>query len=395
MRNRIYPLFMPHAGCPFRCVYCNQHAVTKVSAGKPEGGLAGDIMGRMAQLAHNALQSGIPGELAFYGGTFTQLPDVLLETVLDSAANLVRQGAFTGIRFSTRPDAMSQRICSFLKNYPVQTVELGVQSFSDEVLRQTRRGYTADAVADAAGRVRESGWALGIQLMPGLPGDSKGRFLQSVAAAAAFKPRFMRFYPTLVLEGTELAQSLRDGSYRPISLKEAIDWCVSGWEILYGAGIPLARAGLHADPELERGGRIVAGPWHPAFGYLLRVQWWRRRVDERIAALACGADYGTGPDESSLADSSQAAGEIARMDEMARVDPIKPNPPTGGGVSLSYAIGGGRAGRRLEIRVPARQVSEAIGPKRINIRYWRKRWAIPEVRVIGDPELSLDDFCCR
>ena len=39
---------------------------------------------------------------------------------------------------------------------------------------------------------------------------------------------------------------------------------------LEAEGIPVIRMGLMSSPSLVKGGRIVAGPWHPAFGFLVR-----------------------------------------------------------------------------------------------------------------------------
>ncbi len=76
-------------------------------------------------------RSGRAGEIAFFGGTFSALPPALIESILAAAAILIRQGIFTGIRFSTRPDCLGDDVVDLLSKYPIRTVELGVQSLSD------------------------------------------------------------------------------------------------------------------------------------------------------------------------------------------------------------------------------------------------------------------------
>jgi len=217
-RKIIYPIFLPHAGCPFKCVYCNQNAVVgavpavdvpekdRTGAGGPSEETAVSAIRLHAEQAHS---SGRAGEVAFYGGTFTALPRETLVKILDCAAAFAAAGLFTGIRFSTRPDCLDEEICGLLSAYPVSTVELGVQSLSDAVLDASGRGYSAAQVPDAAARVREHGWSLGIQLMAGLPQDSRDRFLDSVARAISIGPDFVRIYPTLVLKDTRLARVLQ------------------------------------------------------------------------------------------------------------------------------------------------------------------------------------------
>ncbi|MFZ2447143.1 MAG: radical SAM protein [Syntrophobacteraceae bacterium] len=328
-KKTIYPVFLPHAGCPFQCVYCNQRAVVSSGPGRPDP--VAQTEARLAEYAQQVEASGRPGEIAFYGGTFTALPGGVLRAVLDSAASLVERGIFTGIRFSTRPDCLDEKVCALLARYPVSTVELGVQSLSDRVLEASGRGYAASAVFDSAARVRGRGWSLGIQLMAGLPEDSAETFLESVRRAIGIGPDFLRIYPTLVLEGTRLAIRFRSGTYRPLELDEAIEWVLPAYDMLLSAAIPVVRMGLHADPALDEPGVVLAGPHHPAFGYLVRCRWWRERVERELA---------------------------------------------------------GRQGERLLIRAAPNLVSDVVGPGRANIRHWESAGKLRGIKVIGDGGLS-------
>lgn len=343
-KRKIYPVFLPHAGCPFQCVYCNQHAVTASFSGQvpqPED-LVACFDWMFTPLLDQALAGAAPGEIAFYGGTFTALPVPTLKALLERVTPWVQEGVFTGIRFSTRPDCMSREVCALLEDYPVRTVELGVQSLSKVVLQESRRGYGVEVVERAAALVHDHGWQLGVQLMLGLPGDSRESFLASVAKAVEFRPHLMRLYPTLVLEGTLLAEWHRAGKFRPLTLDEAVEWCASAYDILLNARIPIARLGLHGDPELEKPGRILAGPYHPAFGYLVRVRRWRESIDRVL---------------------------------------------------------GGEAERRhaglLVLDVPKDQLSEVIGPGQSNLRHWREKYGLDRVRVNGSHSISANGFQCR
>lgn len=334
-RARIYPIFLPHAGCPFTCVYCNQYVVTACS--RPESGKESELpishfRCMLPRLIEDVERSSLPGEIAFYGGTFTALSRETLEEILGETKRHVDAGVFTGIRFSTRPDGITPEVCSFLSAYPVRTIELGVQSLSDYVLLESRRGYSAKAVSKAAALVHEHGWELGIQLMAGLPGDSCSRFMESVGRAIELGPAFVRIYPTLVLPKTLLAEWYKKGAHQPLSLEDAVSWCALAYDAFLRAGICVARMGLHADPELEKPGRVLAGPYHPAFGYLVRVEWWKLRVDEVL---------GRSPMPS-------------RREE-------------------------------LVVRVPERFISEALGPQRSNLAYWMNKWHPGRVRVQGMP----------
>jgi histone acetyltransferase (RNA polymerase elongator complex component) len=341
-KNIIYPIFLPHAGCPFQCVYCNQRAVTSVpSHAATPAGILSSFKEQFTRILGHARVKENPGELAFYGGTFTALPPEVIETILESVTPLVGRGVFSGIRFSTRPDGITQNICSLLKNYPVTTIELGVQSLADEVLILSRRGYCFETVENAVVLVHKHGWQLGLQLMMGLPGDSQTRFMDSVTKAVGFRPGFVRIYPTLVLAGTLLADWYRTGAFTPLSLDEAVSWCVPAYEVLFQEQIPIARLGLHPDPELQKPGTVLAGPYHPAFGYLVRVRWWRDRVDRCVLAHH-----------------------------------------------------GLIQGRELTLWVADRSLSEVVGPAKSNVKYWMEMWGLKGVNVEVKTSRASSLFDC-
>ncbi len=343
LENRIYPVFLPHAGCPYRCVYCNQQAVTgQNDCTGAEDDLTALFLRQYSALTESARRSGISGEIAFYGGTFTLLEQPILRRVLDCAANGVEAGTFTGIRFSTRPDALPPDILGLLSGYPVRTVELGVQSLSDRVLEASARGYSANVVEAAGREVRRRGWRLGIQLMPGLPEDDYPTFLESISGLVGIRPDFARLYPTLVLQNTQLADRYRMGDYHPLSLDEAIEWCASAYDVLTREQIPVIRMGLHSDPELEKPGTVLGGPYHPAFGYLVKARSWRRKVDGLLAAA-----------------------------------PLR-----------LYS------GKTLLLRVCERVRSELTGSGGENIAYWREKWGIERVKIACEKDRNADWIEC-
>jgi histone acetyltransferase (RNA polymerase elongator complex component) len=192
----------------------------------------------------------------------------LQEKYLSAAQRFIAEKRASGIRLSTRPDGMSEWVARFLKERGVRTVELGVQSLDDTVLKKSGRGHTAADAAQAAGIVKDAGLELGIQLMAGLPGDDKEKFLHTVSETVKLAPHFVRIYPALVVEGSGLADLWRRGEYRPLALDEAVELCSEALEVFGAAGIRVIRLGLQAGEELEK--TYLAGPYHPSFGHLVK-----------------------------------------------------------------------------------------------------------------------------
>ena len=273
-RRSIYPIFLPHAGCPHRCIFCAQ-VLTSSCVCLP------DHAATLETLLVSLPQSG-DGELAFYGGSFTLLAEIEQERWLGLGGRLLAAGRIAALRISTRPDAVTPAIARRLAAAGVATVELGCQSFDPEVLRQAGRGHSAAAAAQALPLLRAEGIAVGLHLMPGLPGADAGEALHSLQLALALQPDFLRIHPTVVLRGTALEKLYESGEYTPLSLTAAVQLGAAMLRRARAANIPVIRFGLMANENLDSGAAVVAGPYHPAFGQLIRSRLWF----ERISALA-------------------------------------------------------------------------------------------------------------
>jgi histone acetyltransferase (RNA polymerase elongator complex component) len=230
----------------------------------------------------HVLPPGGNGELAFYGGSFTLLAESEQESWLELGARLLVAGRIATLRVSTRPDAVTAPIARRLAAAGVTTVELGCQSFDSGVLRRAGRGHDAAAAAQALPLLRAAGIAVGIHLMPGLPGADAGEALASLTTALALQPDFLRIHPTIVLRGTVLAKLYEAGEYTPLSLSAAVQLGARMLCRARAANVPVIRFGLMANENLDSGAAVVAGPYHPAFGQLVRSRLWF----ERISALA-------------------------------------------------------------------------------------------------------------
>ncbi|MDI6784646.1 MAG: radical SAM protein, partial [bacterium] len=100
--------------------------------------------------------------------------------------------------------------------------------------------------------------------------DTKASSLKTLDEIINIHPHFIRIHPTLVLKDTVLARRYLAGKYHPLSLAEAIEWCKEMVIRCKKANIPVARLGLQPSPELCKPGTVVAGPFHPAFGELVK-----------------------------------------------------------------------------------------------------------------------------
>ncbi|MBW1759249.1 MAG: radical SAM protein, partial [Deltaproteobacteria bacterium] len=140
--------------------------------------------------------------VSFYGGNFLGLKKHEIKSLLDEAARFVKAGRVDSLRFSTRPDSIDIERLDILNNYPVSTIELGVQSMHDHVLKAANRGHSALDTEKAIGLLKERNYEIALQMMVGLPEDDEKKALDSGRKISHFASDFVRIYPTVVLAGS-------------------------------------------------------------------------------------------------------------------------------------------------------------------------------------------------
>jgi histone acetyltransferase (RNA polymerase elongator complex component) len=219
----------------------------------------------------------------------------------------------------------------------VETIELGAQSLNDRVLRASARGHSSKETHEATRRLKKLGFEVGLQLMPGLPGDSRKSFLETVEKSIDLAPNFVRIYPTVVLASTPLERLYRGGHYKPLSLEQAVDWCKASKKRFDRASIPVIRIGLQPTTTLEKPGRIVAGPYHPALGQLVHSSIWQEKISPVLRKA-----------------------------------------------SLKSA--------RLEIHAPSHQLAEIRGHHNSNLNGWLKELKLTSLKTIASDQIGAGEF---
>ena len=273
-------VFVPHLGCPQQCSFCNQRyiACTEKMPTKSDIDSAVEIAVNSKSYCKEKC------ELAFFGGSFTAIDKNYMLELLNAAYEHIKSGKISGIRISTRPDAINEEILILLKKYGVTAIELGAQSMDEQVLLLNERGHTAADVEKASRLIRENGFELGLQMMTGLYGYSDEKSLETAVKIAHLKPDTVRIYPTIVLENTRLEVLYKEGKYRPQDLDSAVTLTAKLLPFFRERGIAVIRTGLHTIDETK----YVAGPWHPAFRELCDAKIY---LEKAKSALKTKGDY--------------------------------------------------------------------------------------------------------
>ena len=331
-RPFIIPVFLPHAGCPHRCVFCNQTSIT----GTPRDSLSMEIVeAKIREFLKYKQDDRNPVQVAFYGGNFLGLGKYDIQRLLNVSIKFVKNKDIDTIRFSTRPDTIDADRLDILKDYPVSTIEIGAQSMDDRVLAESKRGHLASDTQKAVALLKERDYETGIQMMVGLPGDDEDSSLSTGHRIGELEPDFVRIYPTIILKNSPLAKWYRNGRYRPWSLERSIAQVKKLYRLFKTRGIRIIRMGLQAAEDLDSGAAILAGPYHPAFGHMVHSEIF---LDMAVAVM-----------------------ETERLSQDTVI-----------------------------LKVHPRSISKMRGLKNMNVDILKKRFRIQSVRIIPDPSVPED-----
>lgn len=271
------PIFIPHLGCPNTCVFCNQRTISGVEKF--------DVASVKEQIdaALETVGDDRECEIAFFGGSFTGIDTDLMISLLEIAHGYIKEGRVASVRCSTRPDYIDENILSILKRYGVKTVELGLQSVSEDVLIRTKRGHTREDERRAAELIVKNGFDFVGQMMIGLPGSDIENELETADFIISSGAKCARIYPTVVFRGTELCEMAKRGEYVPITNEEAAERAALVYERFFNAGVKVIRIGLQATEALCDEGKFYAGASHSAMGELVLGEFYYRRIKDALA----------------------------------------------------------------------------------------------------------------
>lgn len=271
------PIFVPQLACPHACIFCNQ----KYISGQQKAPSMLEVK-ETIETYLSTLSRDDEVELAFFGGSFTGISMEMQNKYLQLVQPYIKEGRIGSIRLSTRPDYINTEILDNLKKYNVKDIELGAQSLDDEVLQFSERGHSVEDVYKASELIKSYGFNLGLQMMIGLPLDTKQKSIHTAKTIVSLGASTTRIYPTLVIEHTKLAQLYKENEYKPLTLIEAINWTKDIYKVFLNSHVKVLRVGLHPSKDIVSGEGFLAGPFHISFFELVLTEIWKERLQSLI-----------------------------------------------------------------------------------------------------------------
>lgn len=320
------PIFIPHKGCKNECIFCNQRKISgTLKEVLPEE--VDSIIKENLEYFKDIKDKYI--EVAFFGGSFTGLDMSLQEIYLKVVNNYVLNGSIDGIRLSTRPDYITPKILSLLKKYNVKTIELGVQSLDDEVLKLSKRGHDKLSVIKASRLIKMYGFNLGHQIMIGLPGSNLEKEIYTAKEVIRILPSELRIYPVYVIPQSELYDMYLKKIYIPLEFMDAVNRTYEVMKVINDTDIKVIRLGLQSTDEICSSNESIVGPVCDNFAEYVFALLVRDKIEKELKQI--------------------------------NIEEIK----------------------LINIIVPQKYLSIIIGPKRINLNYLEEKYDI-ELNIKGE-----------
>ena len=131
-----------------------------------------------------------------------------------------------GLSIETRPDFITIPEIKRLRKLGVTTVELGVQSIYNDVLKLNLRGHGVKETILATKLLKNAGFKILYQMMPNLPGSDIKRdkkMFRELFSNSDFRPDLLKIYPCAILKKTALYKLWKSGEYKPYTKKQLIN----------------------------------------------------------------------------------------------------------------------------------------------------------------------------
>ena len=233
--------------CPGKCTYCPSEKGMPKSYLKQEPAAMRAFMlkyspSKQVKTRLDALKlSGHPTdkvELRIIGGTWSYYPkryrSWFIKECFKAANNSSKNNTLEeeqkrnekakhriiGLSVETRPDFIDDQEISFLRELGVTSVELGVQSVDDRVLKEIKRGHDVKETIKATKKLKDAGFKVCYQMMLNLPGSNVKKdfkFFQEIFSNPDFRPDYLKIYPMAVIKGTPIYQLWLKKKYKAYS----------------------------------------------------------------------------------------------------------------------------------------------------------------------------------
>ena len=218
--------------CVRKCNYCDFCSLPNGRRDVPEEYI--DALVREIS-SYRAREKRSVNTVYFGGGTPSLLLPKQLGRIMSALRDVIDISADAELTFEANPGTLTEEKARAFKSESFNRVSLGLQSIHEKEMKKLGRIHTFDEFLHTFRTLRSVGFAnISVDLMYGIPYQTKESFEESVRALVALSPEHISAYGLIVEEGTPF---FGEGGALPIpSLDDECDMYYSCASILADAG---------------------------------------------------------------------------------------------------------------------------------------------------------------
>ena len=206
--------------CQKRCIYCDFYSTT---CGLEWKRSYISTLKREMHLRRSEIDSSRVPSLYIGGGTPSQLPSDLLIELFQAIQDNYTLADDAEVTIEVNPDDVTPSLIGTLLQTPVNRISMGVQTFSDELLRLLNRRHTSKQALQAVQQFREAGYEnISLDLIYGLPGQTLEGWQYDVQQLLRLDVPHLSAYALSYETGTPLYKMLQEGKVSEVS--DELSW---------------------------------------------------------------------------------------------------------------------------------------------------------------------------
>jgi len=195
--------------CKSKCAYCDFSScagrVTQMAA-------YAEAVKREIAAKHNQYGTLPISTVYIGGGTPSLMPAGMMESLLKSLFQAFPLLPGAEVTCEANPGTLTMEFLRMLKDVNVNRISLGVQARQDRHMKMLGRIHRWTEVVSSVSMIRKAGFDnLNLDLMFGLPGQTRGDWRETLEEAMHLSPEHLSMYGLILEEGTPLSGLVLSG----------------------------------------------------------------------------------------------------------------------------------------------------------------------------------------
>jgi len=210
--NKLAGIYVHIPFCIKKCPYCDFYSITDQSLKQPF------IKALIQEMQMASSHSFLFDTLYFGGGTPSVLRPENIGRIIENAYGLFNISTDTEITIEVNPGTVTSEQLTEYKNIGINRINIGAQSFNDEILNFLGRIHSSNDADLTIRGARKAGFDnIGIDLIYGIPGQTKKIWLSDLQKAVEFEPEHVSCYMLTYEKDTVLDRERQQGKFKPMA----------------------------------------------------------------------------------------------------------------------------------------------------------------------------------